>query len=66
MSAHDAQHARIVPAGGRDSRARFSHRSAAALAARWNRRVMDFPGDHLGYWSHPAEFAATLIDTMAG
>jgi pimeloyl-ACP methyl ester carboxylesterase len=66
LAALDAQHARIVLAGGRDSRAHFPSRPAAVLAARWNQEVVDFPGDHTGYWSHPAEFAATLADAMNG
>ncbi|MET8143582.1 alpha/beta hydrolase [Sphaerisporangium sp. NPDC005288] len=65
LAALDAQHARIVLAGGRDSRAHFPYQPAVVLAARWNQQVIDFPGDHLGYWSCPAEFAVTLTDAMA-
>lgn len=32
---------------------------------RWNRTVTEFPGDHTGYWSHPDEFAAALLDALA-
>ncbi|MFF4415643.1 alpha/beta fold hydrolase [Streptosporangium sp. NPDC001559] len=60
FAALDAWRDRVVLAGGRDSRAHFPYRPAVVLAARWNRRVVDFPGDHLGYWSHPDEFAAVL------
>jgi pimeloyl-ACP methyl ester carboxylesterase len=63
LAALDAQHTRITVAGGRRSRSHFPYRSAVALAACWNQQVVDFPGDHTGYWSHPAEFAATLADT---
>lgn len=66
LTALDAQHVRITLAGGRDSRAHFPYLPAVALAARWNQPVIDLPGDHLGYWSRPAEFAAALIDAMAG
>lgn len=65
FAALDAQHTRIILAGGRDSRARFPYRPAATLAARWNQQVVDFPGGHLGYWTDPAGFAATLADVMA-
>ncbi|GAA1283668.1 putative hydrolase YraK [Planotetraspora silvatica] len=65
LVALDAQRARIVPAGGRDSRRRFPYRPAAVLAARWGRQVVDFPGDHTGYWSRPGEFAAVLADVLA-
>jgi hypothetical protein len=29
-------------------------------------QVVDLPGDHTGYWSRPAEFAAALADVLAG
>jgi pimeloyl-ACP methyl ester carboxylesterase len=65
LVALDAQHTRIAPAGGRESRSHFPYRPAATLAARWNQQVIEFPGDHTGYWSHPDEFAATLADALA-
>ena len=61
----DALHTRIVPAAGRGSRAHFPYRPAAALAVRWNQRVVEFPGDHTGYWSRPDEFAAALAGVLA-
>ncbi|MFG1706302.1 alpha/beta hydrolase [Nonomuraea sp. M3C6] len=64
LTALDAHHTRITLAGGRDSRDHFPYRPAATLAARWNQKITDFPGDHTGYWSHPAEFASTLVDAM--
>ena len=65
LVALDAQQARIVPAGGRDSRRHFPYRPAAVLAARWGKDVVGFPGDHTGYWSQPAAFAAVLADVLA-
>jgi pimeloyl-ACP methyl ester carboxylesterase len=65
LAALDAQHTRITLAGGRDSRAHFPYQPAAALAARWHQKVIDFPGDHTGYWSRPTEFAAALADAFA-
>jgi pimeloyl-ACP methyl ester carboxylesterase len=64
LAALDVQHARITLAGGRDSRVHFPYRPAAVLAARWGQEVIDFPGDHTGYWSHPAEFAIALADVL--
>jgi acetyltransferase/esterase len=57
--------ARIVMAGGRDSRAHLPYRPAAALAERLHGRVVDFPGGHAGYMMHPAEFAAQLAKILA-
>jgi pimeloyl-ACP methyl ester carboxylesterase len=65
LAALDAQHTRITAAAGRASRAHFPYRPAAALAARWNQTTTEFPGDHTGYWSHPDEFAAALVDALA-
>jgi pimeloyl-ACP methyl ester carboxylesterase len=66
LDALDAERARIVMGGGHESRRHFPYRPATALAARWGTHVVDFPGDHIGYWSRPAEFAATLTDAMGG
>ncbi|MEW9531039.1 alpha/beta fold hydrolase [Microbispora sp. NPDC049125] len=66
LAALDSQRERIVPAGGQDSRQHFPYRPALTLAGRWGKRVTEFPGDHVGYWSHPVEFAATLADVLAG
>jgi len=66
LAALDAQQTRITLAAGRDSREHFPYRPAVALAARWNRTVTEFPGDHTGYWSHPGEFATALQDALAG
>jgi pimeloyl-ACP methyl ester carboxylesterase len=64
LAALDAQQERIVMAGGRDSRQHFPYRPALTLAGRWRKSVIDFPGDHVGYWSHPAEFATTLTTAL--
>ncbi|MEV1167305.1 alpha/beta hydrolase [Nonomuraea sp. NPDC049784] len=62
----DAQQERIVMAGGRDSRQHFPYRAGLALADRWGKSMIDFPGDHTGYWSDPAGFATTLINVLDG
>ncbi|GAA4616064.1 alpha/beta hydrolase [Actinoallomurus liliacearum] len=64
LAALDAQHTRITLAGGHDSHDHFPYRPAVTLADRWDQQVIDFPGDHLGYWPHPAEFAAALINAL--
>jgi pimeloyl-ACP methyl ester carboxylesterase len=64
LLALDAQQERIVIAGGRDSRQHFPYRPALTLAGRWGKRVIEFPGDHTGYWSHPVEFATTLTNVL--
>jgi pimeloyl-ACP methyl ester carboxylesterase len=56
--------ARIVMAGGRDSRAHLPYRAAAALAERLGSPVVDFPGGHAGYITQPAEFATQLTDVL--
>ncbi len=56
--------ARIVMAGGRDSRAHLPYRPTAALAERLGSRVVEFPGGHAGYMMHPADFAAQLTDVL--
>ena len=66
LEALDAQQARIVLAGGRESRQHFPYRPNATLADRWGKRIIDFPGDHTGYWSRPVEFAAALAAALSG
>src|SRR5437660_2361324 len=64
LPALDASRDRIVLAGGQDSRAHLPYRPAAWLAERFGSRVVDFPGDHLGYASQPAAFAAQLREVL--
>jgi pimeloyl-ACP methyl ester carboxylesterase len=64
LAALDAQRDRIVLAAGRDSRDHFPHLPVEALAARWHRDVVEFPGDHTGYWSQPDTFASVLADCL--
>jgi len=57
-----------VLAGGRDSRDAGGHllpyRPNEVLAQRLGLSIVDFPGDHVGYLSHPQEFAAALTDAL--
>jgi pimeloyl-ACP methyl ester carboxylesterase len=57
---------RIVLAGGRESRELLPYRPNLVLAERLGLEVVDFPGDHIGYAFHPAEFAAQLSQVMGG
>jgi pimeloyl-ACP methyl ester carboxylesterase len=61
----DTHQDRIILAGGRDSHEHFPYRPTTVLAARWHTDILDFPGDHVGYWSQPDEFAATLAYALA-
>jgi acetyltransferase/esterase len=53
---------KVVPAGGRVSRENGSmpFQPVVTLAGRLGRDVAEFPGGHVGYGQHPAEFAARL------
>jgi pimeloyl-ACP methyl ester carboxylesterase len=64
-----AQKDRIVFAGGHDSREQLAgqlvYRPAVWLAERFGTQVVDFPGDHGGYGTQPAAFAAKLQEVLA-
>ena len=51
---------RIVPAGGRASRMQWPYHCAVGLAERLSVPLLEFPGGHSGYMTHPTEFAARL------
>lgn len=54
----------LVLAGGAESRDHFPYFPNAELARRFGTRVVDFPGGHVGYATHPAEFAARLREVL--
>lgn len=60
LAALRAASTRIVAAGGGASVGTFPQRAAAALAERLGTELVDFPGNHGGFDSHPEEFAQTL------
>jgi acetyltransferase/esterase len=64
LTALGALRDRIVVAGGCDSRGQFAYRAAAALARELGMTMVEFPGDHTGYWPKPAEFASTLGNAL--
>jgi pimeloyl-ACP methyl ester carboxylesterase len=55
----------IVPAAGSTSRDIWTHRCAAALAERLGEDLVEFPGGHNGFVTHPRAFAARLREVLA-
>jgi pimeloyl-ACP methyl ester carboxylesterase len=55
---------RIVAAVGDESRGEMAHDGGLALADRLGTRAIAFPGDHGGFGSHAAEFAAKLREVL--
>ena len=64
LAALRAAGGRVVLASGRDSEGALPSRPNLVLAERLGTEVVDFPGDHVGYVRHPAEFAARLEEVM--
>jgi hypothetical protein len=60
---------RLVLAGGRGSRDAggylLPYRPNQVLASKLGLSVVDFPGAHVGYLTHPDEFAAALGAVLA-
>ncbi|NUR95063.1 MAG: alpha/beta fold hydrolase [Kribbellaceae bacterium] len=56
---------RLVLAGGNDSRELFPYQPNTVLASRLGLEIVDFPGDHIGYAAHAAEFAVQLRSVLA-
>lgn len=56
----------LVLAGGDTSRDGFPYRPNLILAARLGVPVVHFPGGHVGYVTHPVEFAAMLPAVLGG
>jgi pimeloyl-ACP methyl ester carboxylesterase len=55
--------ARIVVAVGAASQGQLAHRTALALADRLGTPATEFPGDHAGFVTHPAQ-CAQLLDQL--
>ncbi len=62
--AQAATQARIVLAGGTAQREAFPYRSAAAIAERLGTSLVEFPGGHAGYVTHPKAFTAKLLEVL--
>jgi acetyltransferase/esterase len=54
----------VVLAGGCDSREHVPYRPNVVLAERLGHEVVDFPGGHVGYVTHSADFAAKLNEVL--
>jgi len=66
LAALAANAERIVLAGGRDSRDQLPYQPNRVLARQLGREIVDLPGGHLGFVSHPAEFAKELMNALGG
>jgi pimeloyl-ACP methyl ester carboxylesterase len=64
LAALAAAGAKLVLAGGAAGRQHVPYRPNLVLAERLGTEVVDFPGDHIGYVQHPAEFAARLTEVI--
>lgn len=61
-----AAHAdRIVPAVGQQSRGYPCHEATRQLGRKVGRDVIELPGGHLGFVTHPEEFAHELVPALA-
>lgn len=59
-----AERARLILAGGRDSRDKFPYLPNIVLARMFGLNLVDFPGGHVGYVTHPREFAEQLAEVL--
>lgn len=57
--------ARVVIGVGEMSGTQLARRTAEALAAQLGQTAVEFPGDHGGFVSHAADFAATLRKVLS-
>jgi pimeloyl-ACP methyl ester carboxylesterase len=65
ISALQQVSAKLVLAGGLDSREFFPYGATAALASLLGEKVIDSPGGHIGYRHYPCEFAGQLRGLLA-
>jgi acetyltransferase/esterase len=56
---------RIVLTAGRESRGYPCYEVNAQLGKKLGRDVIELPGGHVGYVTHPAEFARELVQALA-
>ncbi|MGZ3674790.1 MAG: alpha/beta fold hydrolase [Ktedonobacterales bacterium] len=64
IAALQAAPTRVVLAGGRDGRAYFPYQCAARLAHCLGTTLIEFPGNHAGFVTHPSEFAERLREVL--
>jgi pimeloyl-ACP methyl ester carboxylesterase len=60
LPALQAATSQIIVAGGTASRGEFPRRTATALAVRLDTPLVEFPGGHVGFITHPEAFAGVL------
>jgi pimeloyl-ACP methyl ester carboxylesterase len=65
LNALNARADRIVPAAGRESRGRPAHEVSVELAGKLGRDLVELPGGHIGFVTHPAQFARELVQALA-
>ena len=66
FAALNAASCRIIAAVGDKSRGQLAHNGGLGLAKRLGTQAVVFPGDHGGFQSHAAEFAAKLREVLEG
>lgn len=64
MAALSAVSSRVVIAGGRAGREFAGYRNAAGWAQLLGTSIIDFPGGHVGYRSHPKAFVERLREVL--
>jgi pimeloyl-ACP methyl ester carboxylesterase len=55
---------RIVLVAGKESRGHPTYEATVALGKRLNRPMHEVPGGHVGFLTHPSEFAQALLQTL--
>jgi pimeloyl-ACP methyl ester carboxylesterase len=64
VAALEALSDRLVLAGGEEAPERMPYRPNVVLAERLGKKVVDFPGKHVGYVTHPLPFATLLAEVV--
>ncbi len=64
LNALNARADQIVPAAGRESRGRPAHEASVELAKKLGRDLVELPGGHIGFVTHPAQFARELVQAL--
>jgi pimeloyl-ACP methyl ester carboxylesterase len=55
----------VVPMVGRESRGRPSYQATVELGRKLGQNVIELPGGHVGFLTHPDEFARELVQALA-
>jgi pimeloyl-ACP methyl ester carboxylesterase len=66
LSALKAASARTLPAGGHDSRGIWPYQCATVFADYLGPELVEFPGDHAGFFNHAKQFAKRLHEILGG